>query len=178
MRVDELGQVRTKVVDAANASGPEVGELHLRIRPVLGATQRAADVSDQPLSVLKELSAASIAQLEGQRIYSVENLARVAITGAGRAALEGLNLGVDLNALLEKAALLAFAGLPRAVREALVELRIASLQEFARYTERAALTTGLSTALGQEISEDDVVAWQKRVVAAFAVTRPSLEVRA
>jgi hypothetical protein len=177
MRVDELGQVRTKVVDAANATGPQVGELRLRIRPVLGATQRTVDVPDQPLSVLKELSPATIAKLEGQRIYSVENLARVATTGAGRAALEALDLGVDLTALLEKAGLLAFPGLPRAVREALVALHIASLKEFARYTERVALATGLSSALGQEISEDDIVAWQKNVEAALTVPRPSVEAK-
>ena len=107
LRVDELGQVRTKVIDSAAAANGGVGKLHMRVRPVLGASQRLADVSDQPLSVLVELTPAAIGKLEGERIYSVEDLARAARSAASRAALEALELGVELAPLLGKAALLA-----------------------------------------------------------------------
>jgi hypothetical protein len=173
MRVDELGQVRTKVVDSAAAADGRVGKLHMRVRPVLGASQRRADVPDQPLSVLEELSTEAIQKLEAERIYSVEDLARAARSAAGRAALAALELGVDLEPLLGKAALLALPVLPRAVREALVALGVADPDAFASHGDPATLATKLSEQLGQQIAGDDVRAWQARVRKLLAVPLPT-----
>jgi hypothetical protein len=174
MRVDEVGQVRTKVVDAATPE-KNVGQVRMKVRPVLGATEPATEVRDQPLAVLEELTPDAIARLEAQRIYSVEDLARAASSAAGRAALGALSLGVDLDALLAKAALLAFRPLPRAIREALVRLGVTSLAAFSKDANPASLAERLSGLLEQTFSASDVEAWQASVKAAFAVPRPSDE---
>jgi hypothetical protein len=172
MRVDEVGQVRTKVIDATT---PErsVGQMRMKVRPIIGSTQPLAEVRDQPLAVLDDLTPAAIARLEAQRIYSVEDLARAASSAAGRAAIGALGLGVDLDALLAKAALLAFRPLPRAIREALIRLGVTSLAAFARDTDRAALAARLSGLLEQTFTDADVEAWQETVKKAHAVPRPS-----
>jgi hypothetical protein len=172
MRVDEIGQVRTKVVDAATPE-KNVGQVHMKVRPVLGAREPASDVADQPLSALPGLSAAAIQRLEAQRIYSVEDLLRAASTGAGRAALAEVDLGADLDTLLAAGALLAFRGLPRALREALVALGVPSLAAFAKDPDPAALAERLTAALEQEIGEADVAAWQATVRDALNVPLPS-----
>jgi hypothetical protein len=173
MRVDELGQVRTKVVDATTPE-KNVGQVRMKVRPVLGARQAAADVSDQPLSVLAELTPQAIATLEAHRIYSVEDLTRAASSGAGRAALSSLGLGVELEGLLAKASLLAFSPLPRAVREALLRIGVTSLPAFAK-RDATGLAAELSTALEQVFTGQDVTAWQATVREALAVPRPSDE---
>jgi hypothetical protein len=175
MRIDELGLVRTKVVDSTLAASPNVGQVQMKVRPVLGATPPPADIPDQPLSVLRELTADAIAKLQQQRIYSVEDLARAARSAAGRSALASLDLGVELDALLAKAGLLAFPLIPRAVREALIELGITDLAAFARNEDPAKLATQLTQALAQEISEADVRAWQKKVHDAIVVPLPTAE---
>jgi hypothetical protein len=172
MRVDEVGQVRTKVIDATTPE-KSVGQMRMKVRPVIGSTQPPSEVRDQPLEVLDELAPAAIARLEAQRIYSVEDLARAASSAAGRAAIEALDLGADLDALLAKAALLAFRPLPRAIREALIRLGVTSLGAFAGDPNQAALATKLSELLEQTFTEADVAAWQATVKKAHAVPRPS-----
>jgi hypothetical protein len=173
MRVDELGQVKTKVVDATTPE-KNVGQVRMKVRPVVGAAQAASDVPDQPLSVLAELTPQAIATLGAHRIYSVEDLARPASTGAGRAALNALALGVNLDQLLDKVGLLAFTPLPRAVREALVSAGVRSLKQFAE-ANATTLAQALADLLAQPISSADVTAWQARVREALAVPRPSIE---
>jgi hypothetical protein len=173
MRVDELGQVRTKVVDATTPE-KNVGQVRMTVRPVLGARHAAADVSDQPLSVLAELTPQAVATLEAHRVYSVEDLARAASSGAGRAALSSLGLGVELEGLLAKVSLLAFSPLPRAVREALLRIGVTSLPAFAK-RDATTLAAELSTALEQIFTGQDVTAWQATVREALAVPRPSDE---
>jgi hypothetical protein len=174
MRVDEVGQVRTKVIDATTPE-KSVGQMRMKVRPIIGSTQPPAEVRDQPLAVLEDLTPAAITRLEAQRIYSVEDLARAASSAAGRAAIGALALGVDLDALLAKAALLAFRPLPRAIREALIRLGVASLAAFAKDPHHAVLAAKLSDLLEQTFTEADVAAWQDTVKKAHAVPRPSDE---
>lgn len=174
VQLDRLGQVRAKVVD--RASGDEqLGQIHLRVRPVIGAEAPRADPLHQPLSALPELSAEPIAKLRTLRVYSVEDLARLAQAAAGRQALEALALGVDLDRLLDKVTLLAVPVLPRLVREALIRLGVASAKAFVEDPDPATLATRLSEEVGQVITQDAVKTWQQRVGATLRIPLPETD---
>jgi hypothetical protein len=172
LRVDQLGQVRTRVLDSSTSTDRAVGRVHMRVKPVLGAAARPADVPDQPLVVLEELSTEAIRKLGELRIYSVEDLVRAAQSGGGRAALVGLDLDVDLDVLLAKAGLLALPTLPRAVREALLGLGLADISAFLAVADPEDLAARLTAALGQEIAANHVVAWQDQTRKYLAVPLP------
>jgi hypothetical protein len=125
------------------------------------------------LNVLTELTLTMVAALNGLRVYSVEDLVRLAQQPAGRQALVPLLPGVDLDALLAKAALLATPVLPAAVRQALVDLGFASLAAVADATDPEALANALSARIGQPITAGDVREWQRRVQAELAIPLPS-----
>jgi hypothetical protein len=173
VRVDALGQVRTKVLEQAPADAT-VGQVQLRVRPSAGAQDPVRQPLDQPLGVLTELSAPTIAALEARRVYSVEDLARLASTAVGRSALAGLAPGVDLAALLDKVALLAVPVLPSPVRSALVDMGLASPRAFVD-AAAADLAPGLSERLGQTVAAEDVAVWQARVKALIEVPLPTAE---
>jgi hypothetical protein len=177
VRLDALGQVRTRVLEQAPAEGG-VGQVRMRVRPVVGGDGGAAQPLDQPLRVLSMLTPSAIATLNARRVYSVEDLARLASSSAGREALADLRLGVDLDALIELAALLATPLLPRRVREELVGLGVGGLRAFVA-ADAAALAAGLAPALegetSQPVSEADVEAWQKAVRDVLLVPLPTAE---
>jgi hypothetical protein len=173
VRVDALGQVRTKVLEQAPADAT-VGQVQMRVRPVPGAQDRARQPLDQPLAVLTELTPESIAALEARRVYSVEDLARLASSAVGRSALAGIVRGVDLPALLDKVALLAMPVLPSPVRSSLVDMGIGSPRGFV-HAAASDLAPGLSERLGQTVSPDDVAIWQARVKVLIEVPLPTAE---
>jgi len=172
VRLDGLGQIRTRVVEQV-PDGTQVGQVTLRVRPALGVTGPAQPGLPQSLSVLTELTLTMVAALNGLRVYSVEDLVRLAQQPAGRQALVPLLPGVDLDALLAKAALLATPVLPAAVRQALVGLGFASLAAVADATDPEALANALSARIGQPITAGDVREWQRRVQAELAIPLPS-----
>ncbi|MGW0196579.1 hypothetical protein [Nonomuraea sp. NPDC003201] len=174
VQLDRLGQVRAKVVDRAPAD-EQLGRIRMRVRPVLGAHLPPADQLDQPLTTLTELSADAITRLNALRVYSVEDLARLAATPAGAAALSALDLRVDLAALLDKVALLALSVLLRPVREALVALGVTSVRAFAYHPETAALAAALSLRLGQEITAEAVCSWQRLAREHLTIPLPTTE---
>ncbi len=173
VQLDRLGQVRARVVDRAPAD-EQLGHFRLRVRPVTGVQAPLSEQLDQPLSILPELSAAALAELAALRIYSVEDLARLAQTAAGWQALATLGLGVDLNKLLEKVALLAVRVLPRPIRDALVRLGFGGLQAFVD-AEPAELATQLTTEVGQPITVDAVALWQASVLSLLHIPLPIAE---
>jgi 5-hydroxyisourate hydrolase-like protein (transthyretin family) len=173
MRVDELGQVLTKVVDGDAEARANVGKVELKVKPLLGAVHPPPTIRDQPLSVLTDLSADAIQKLEAQRIFSVEDLARVARSPSGRATLEIYDLGVDLDALLGKAALLSLPMLPVRVRETLLSIGYASPDAFVKEEDAETLAGKLSTALEQDISAEHVKAWQAAVRRGLEVPLPT-----
>lgn len=175
MRVDQLGQVRTKVLDSGVSADRNIGRVRMRVKPVLGVAQRPADVRDQPLATLADLSDEAIGALARARIYSVEDLVRTAQTAAGRTALGSLDLGVDLDVLLGKAALLALPTLPRPVREALVKLGYPNPAAFVAETDGAGLAAKLTIELDQAIGDADVTAWQARTRRLLTLPLPSDE---
>jgi hypothetical protein len=172
VRLDGLGQIRTRVVEQV-PDGTQVGQVTLRVRPALGVTGPAQPGLPQSLNVLTELTLTMVAALNGLRVYSVEDLVRLAQQPAGRQALVPLLPGVDLDALLAKAALLATPVLPAAVRQALVGLGFASLAAVADATDPEALANALSARIGQPITASDVREWQRRVQAELAIPLPS-----
>jgi hypothetical protein len=161
VQLDRLGQVRARVVDRAPAD-EQLGRFRMRVRPVMGVQTAPSEQLDQPLSRLPELSDDAIAALAALRIYSLEDLARQAQTAAGREAIDSLRLGIDLDKLLEKVALLAVPVLPRPVREALVRIGIGNLHTFVD-AEPEWLAGQLTADIGQTITAAAVHAWQEHV---------------
>ena len=107
------------------------------------------------------------------------DLARLASTAAGREALADLQLGVDLEALIERAALLATPLLPLRVREELVGLGVHGLRQFvAADADRLAglLATALAEETSQPVGRADVEAWQKAVRDVLLVPLPTDDV--
>ena len=159
LRVDSLGQVLASIVEGDSAGA---ARMQFRVRPVLGAAQAPPAYAAQPLSALHVLPRETIARLEVHRIFSVDDLLRVARNAAGRAALERLDLGIELDGLLERAAVLALPVLPPRVAEALVEVGVESPTAFVRASPRK-LARPLSKQLGERIRVDDVARWQEEV---------------
>jgi hypothetical protein len=159
LRVDTLGQVLATVVEG---EAPGAARMQFRIRPVVGATQPPPAYPAQPLSALRVLPGAAIARLEVHRIFSVDDLLRVARNAAGRAALERLELGVPIDDLAGRAAVLALPMLPPRVAEKLIELGVTSPAEFVGTAPRK-LSGPLTKQLGERIKLADVARWQEEV---------------
>lgn len=173
MRVDQLGQVMATVVGGNDSS--TATSLHLQIRPV-AASSTAPPLTREPLTTLRMLSDVAIAQLQSLRVFSIDDLLRVSQTVAGQSALAGLKLGVDLNALLNAAALLALPLLPRAVLIALPRLNIRSAADFV-HADPQRLASGLQEILSAQfqrpVAVDDVKQWQDWVWQAVRIPLPT-----
>jgi hypothetical protein len=170
VRVSQLGQVLVTVVDG-QASAATTGQVQLRIRPVLGGAIEMFTDADTPLATLGELAEDKLSLLAQQRIFSAEDILRVASTAAGRAALVGLNLGVPVDDLVARARLVVLPTVPSNVARALSGLGIRSPDEFVQ-TDAATVAAGLSQALGQTVKATDVQHWQLATQARTRVPLP------
>jgi hypothetical protein len=170
VQLDQLGQVRARVVDRAPAD-EQLGRFRMRVRPVMGVQAAPSEQLDQPLSTLSELGNDAIAALMAVRIYSVEDLARQAQTAAGREAIEALHLGIDMDKLLGKVALLALRVLPRPVRAALIRIGISNVSAFVD-TDASELAEQLTAELDQTITITAVEAWQARAADLLRIPLP------
>jgi hypothetical protein len=169
MRVNDLGQPLITVASGDTASA-NAAHIRFRVRPVLGACQAMPGASTLPLSVLKILPPAAIEALAARRVFSVEDLQRVARSPGGRAALENLNLGVPLEAALTRAAVLSLP-LPPVVAESLIAAGVNTPQEFIA-ADPEQLVRVLNKQLPQPITVDHVLVWQERTGAAFIIPKP------
>src|SRR5262249_3367343 len=145
--------------------------LQLRLRPVLGASQAPVIVSGQPLSALNALSPEAIARLEAERIFTVDDLLRVANHPAGRHALVKLDLGTDLGRIQERAAVLTLPGIPSEVTEALLQIGIGSPTEFVK-ADATDLARSLSERTKLPIEPKHVSTWQQQTE---KLIRPQLD---
>jgi hypothetical protein len=127
MRIDPLGQAMTTVLPDEKP-GAQVGKLHLRLRPVLGASQPPPVTSGQPLVALHALPEETIKQLEQQRIFTVDDLLRVGRTSAGRFGLTRMD--IDLDRVRGRAALLYLPTLPPGFAASLLMLDVESPADF------------------------------------------------
>jgi hypothetical protein len=171
LRVDDLGQVKTTIADS-ETPGAAIGQLHLRMRPVLGASQPPPVTSGQSLDELGAFSPEAIARLEAERIFSVDDLLRVARNASGRTALARLDLGAGVDAVLDRAAVLSLPALPGPVAESLLQIGVESPNDFVQQ-DAAKLAESLSERLKQPISVEDVKSWQQDVSEATSLPLPS-----
>jgi hypothetical protein len=171
LRVNDVGQVMATVADHET---PDLatGKLHLRLRPVLGASQPLPVISGQSLAALGALSPQAIARLEAERIFSVDDLLRVSRNASGRAALEKLNLGTEVDTLLDRTAVLTLPTLPVPVAESLLQVGVESPDGFVQ-GDPVTLAESLSERLKQPISAEDVASWQQEAGEAIALPLPS-----
>jgi hypothetical protein len=100
------------------------------------------------------------------RVFSVGDLLRVMATPAGRASLEILKLGVDLDVLADQAGMFALPAIPAWATPALVGpdpgLGVASVHDFLE-RDPAALAAALAAATGRQVAEAEVRGWQREV---------------
>lgn len=126
LRIDELGQIRVHMIED-NSDKSEGGQIHLRIRPVLGATQTTPKCADQPLSTLGDiLPTEAIQRLEELRVFSIEDLLRIARDAAGQRAVEKLLPEVKLNTVVERATLFTLPDLTPRLAETLLQIGVTS----------------------------------------------------
>ncbi len=126
LRVDELGQIRVHTVDDT-PDKPESGQIRLCIRPVLGASQTIPQCANQPLSALGDvLPTEAIKQLEKLRVFSIEDLLRVARNPAGQRAVEELLPEVKLKDAIDRATLFTLPNLSPRLAATLVQMGITS----------------------------------------------------
>jgi hypothetical protein len=156
MRVDDLGQTLV-AVDQAGQNG---SSLRLRLKPVPPVIQAQPASTTQPLESLG-LTADQVAKLKEHRVFSVDDLQRVARNVAGQEALAKVTPG-QLAAALDKAQLLSLPMLPPAIATALVRSGIATPADFVKQ-EPVALAKKLSDELKVAITADDVKKWQSQV---------------
>lgn len=171
MWLDNLGQVMVNVV-ANEPPGPVIGQLHLKIRPVLGVTEPPPVTSGQSLSALGVFTPEDISRLEAQRIFSVDDLLRVTRHASGHAGLAKSNLQADLNIVLERAALLSLPMLPSLVAESLLRIGIQSPSDFVKQDPQQ-IADLLSQQLDQVIQPEHVKAWQDEVRKFIALPLPN-----
>jgi hypothetical protein len=176
LRVDELGQVKATVVEG-EAPSSTVGQLHLRLRPILGASQNPPPTSVRPLDTLGALSPQEIARLEAERVFSVDDLMRVARNASGRAALTKFGLETDLERVLDRAEVLSLPMLPAPVAESLLQVGVEAPADFVN-EDPAKLAESLSERLGQTLSTEDVSSWQSKVGEVLAFPLPSQQQQA
>ena len=157
MRVDDLGQTMVAVAqDGANGSS-----LRLRLKPVPPVIQAQPASTTQPLESLG-LTADQVAKLKEHRVFSVDDLQRVARNVAGQEALQKVTPGQALAPALDKAALLSLPMLPPAIATALVRWGMTTPADFVKQ-EPVALAKRLSDELKVAITADDVKKWQSQV---------------
>lgn len=171
MRLDSLGQVMTSLVDQPVKDGP-VAQLRLRVRAAIG-TESPPDVSSpQALDELGVFDAAVLKQLASFRIYSVDDLLRVARGAAGRSALGQIDLGRPLHEVLDQLSVAALPVITPSARRLLVQAGIKSTSDLIS-REPAALARLLTKASGRSIAEAEVAGWQVKVGTYLGVPLPS-----
>lgn len=176
LRVDGLGQVKATVIEGA-APSSNVGQLHLRLRPILGASQTPPPAPIQPLDALGALSREEIARLEAERVFSVEDLTRIARNASGRAALTKFGLEADLENVLDRADILSLPMLPPSVAASLLQVGVGAPTDFVK-EDPAKLAESLSERLGQTLSIEDVASWQTEVSETLVLPLPSQQPQA
>lgn len=156
MRVDDLGQTLV----AIDQEGHNGSSLRLRLKPVPPVIQAQPASTTQPLESLG-LTAEQVAKLKERRVFSVDDLQRVARNVAGQEALQKVTPG-QLAPALDKAQLLSLPMLPPAIATTLVRWGIATLADFVKQ-EPVALAKRLSDELKVAVTADDVKKWQGQV---------------
>ncbi len=156
MRVDDLGQTMV----AVDQDGHNGSSLRLRLKPVPPVIQAQPASTTQPLESLG-LTPEQVAKLKERRVFSVDDLQRVARNVAGQEALQKVTPG-QLAPALDKAQVLSLPMLPPAVATTLVRWGIATPADFVKQ-EPVALAKKLSDELKVAITADDVKKWQSQV---------------
>jgi len=121
---------------------------------------------------LGALTPVEIARLKEQRIFSVDDLLRIARNAAGRNGLSKLNLQVGLGNLLDLASVLALPMLPAPVAESLLRIDVRSVSDFVQ-RDAAELARLLTGQLEQPIKPEDVLIWQQEAREFIALPLPS-----
>lgn len=126
LRVDELGQIRVRTIEDSPDKF-ESGQVRLRIKPVIGTNQAVPQCADQPLPALGDaLSTEAINRLEELRVFSIEDLLRIARDTAGQRAMEKLLPDIKIKDVIERATLFTLPDLAPRLAAALVQMGVTS----------------------------------------------------
>jgi hypothetical protein len=159
LRVTKLGQVLARVTDT-QAPDSAVGQIRLRLKPSTGAAPvPTPSGASQPLSTIELISREALARLEGDRVFSVGDLLRLAATPAGRDALAREVFGFMLQPVLDRAALMSLP-LPSGVSTLLVKLGLNSPEQFVK-SDPAQLADSIRSFARLPVQTADVSQWQE-----------------
>ena len=159
MRLDSLGQVMTTLVDQPVKDAP-MAQLRLRVRAAMGTESPPDVTSPQGLEELGIFDAAALKTLSSHRVFSVDDLLRVARSAAGRNALSQVDLGKPLKEILDQLSVAALPVIAPFVRRTLVQAGVKSTSDLMA-REPGALAKLVSKVTGRTITESEVMGWQK-----------------
>ncbi|MFI5529687.1 hypothetical protein ACIA8O_14225 [Kitasatospora sp. NPDC051853] len=155
--VDELGRLRTRVLDAAPVRS---ARLRLTVRHLPDAPLVPAASAPVDLAELGLLTEAQIKVLRQLRVFDVAELAAALSRPAARLALEPL--GLPLAQLSAACSLLYSAGLPLDLSRALLDSGVRSPQDLLAQ-DPAVLSSRLGTTAGSKVSREDLARYQTGV---------------
>jgi hypothetical protein len=163
LRVTKLGQVMARVTDSQSPDSA-VGQIRLRLKPSTGAAPVATpNGAAQPLHTVDFITRDALARLSEERVFSVGDLLRVASTAAGREALAREVFGFDLQAVLDRAALVSLP-LPSGVGTLLLKLGVTSPEQFLK-SDPAQLADTMRGYASLPVSAADISQWQEAAAA-------------
>lgn len=159
LRVTRLGQVLARVTDTQPPDSA-VGQIRLRLKPSTGAAPvPTPSGASQPLNSIELISREALERLEGDRIFSVGDLLRVAATAAGRDALAREVFDFMLQPVLDRAALMSLP-LPSGVSTLLVKLGLNSPEQFVK-SDPTWLADSIRGLAGLPVQPSDISQWQE-----------------
>lgn len=161
LRVDNMGQILVTVVDPSGSDN-SVGRLRLSIRPAPKDRKPTPPIPNLPLTDLGVLSKEVITYLESRRIFSVGDFLRLADSAPGRSVLAKTDLGVELENILGRAAVLTLPIIPETVKKAFLRFGIKVPADFLQANPQR-LAKSLSHYLKQPIQPEDIEIWQRGV---------------
>jgi hypothetical protein len=162
-RVDSLGQLMT-TVSSTEKAGALTGMVHLKVRPVLGASHPRPPVrSNVPLTSLSMFAPETIAYLNSRRIFTVDDLVRIAsIVSSRQSLIQGDSTRklteTTLNLALARAGLLRLPTVPLSATEILFSINVDSIDAFLA-SDPMELGNVLQQ-MGLPISPEEIYSWQ------------------
>jgi hypothetical protein len=162
-RVDSLGQLMT-TVSSTEKAGALTGMVHLKVRPVLGASHPRPPVrSNVPLISLSMFPPETIAYLNSRRIFTVDDLVRIAsIVSSRQSLIQGDSTRklteTTLNLALARAGLLRLPTVPLSATEILFSINVDSIDAFLA-SDPMELGNVLQQ-MGLPISPEEIYSWQ------------------
>ncbi|HVF48512.1 MAG TPA: hypothetical protein VNA19_00415 [Pyrinomonadaceae bacterium] len=171
MRVDSFGQVLARVTEKQTTDSI-VGQMRLKMKPVLGARVPPPVVSGQTLESLGVLSPEAILMLQAQRIFSVDDLLRVTRTTSGRVALSKVDLGAPVDTVMNRIDVMRLPMLTPEIGASLLRIGVEKPTDILEM-DAERLAENLQNEIKVPIPTEEVARWQQELQEFVRPTLPA-----